>query len=163
MTQFIAVENSNIYDICLNTYGSFNFLVKLMDDNNFPGVNYYPIAGEVFLFDETLVLDQNINRTANNQNIKYATRYRKETNESNMVKYEKVIEEEYTAGADGEVTISLPALAGARIVSIEREIRPLNKADYSFNNSSCILTLLNGHELAADEKLSILYAILVTS
>ena len=30
MTEFAAVDNSNIYDVCLNTYGSLDMLVKLM-------------------------------------------------------------------------------------------------------------------------------------
>lgn len=68
MQVFKAVENSTIYDVCLNTYGTLNLLVKLMVDNSFVGVNYYPTAGQEFTFDETLVANQ-----ATAQNIKYAT------------------------------------------------------------------------------------------
>jgi hypothetical protein len=59
MQQFKAAQNSTIFDVCLNTYGTLNLLVKLMKDNNFPGVDTYPAAGQIFLYDETLVFDQN--------------------------------------------------------------------------------------------------------
>ena len=39
-----------------------------MVDNDFDGVNYYPVTGQTFTFDETLVANQ-----ATAQNIKYAT------------------------------------------------------------------------------------------
>ena len=68
MQLFKAVENSTIYDVCLNTYGTLNLLVKLMVDNNYGGVNLYPYTGQLFTFDETLVANQ-----ATAQNIKYAT------------------------------------------------------------------------------------------
>lgn len=68
--EFTAVDMSTIYDVCLNTYGTLNYLVKLMVDNNFPGVNTYPTAGQVFKYDDTLVygLAQKKDNT-----IKYAT------------------------------------------------------------------------------------------
>lgn len=70
MKQFIAVDMCTIYDVCLNTYGTLDYLVKLMVDNNFLGVNSYPVAGQVFTYDSTLVygLAQQQNNT-----IKYAT------------------------------------------------------------------------------------------
>lgn len=70
MAEFKAVDMSTIYDVCLNTYGTLNYLVKLMVDNDFNGVNEYPTAGQIFVYDETLVygLAQQKNNT-----IKYAT------------------------------------------------------------------------------------------
>lgn len=52
---FKAVDMSTIYDVCLNTYGTFDYLVKLMVDNGFDGVNTYPTAGQVFSYDDSLV------------------------------------------------------------------------------------------------------------
>ena len=68
--EFKAVDMSTIYDVCLNTYGNLDYLVKLMTDNNFDGVNSFPIAGQIFVYDDTLVygLAQQKNNT-----IKYAT------------------------------------------------------------------------------------------
>ena len=82
MKQFVAVSNSTIYDVCLNTYGTLNLLAKLMVDNNFPGVNAYPFGGQVFLYDDNLVnvqSNQNLNQNYNvvvagSVQIKYATR-----------------------------------------------------------------------------------------
>jgi len=80
MTQFIAISNSTIYDVCLNTYGTLNLLGKLMDDNNHQGVNTNPAQGQVFLFDENLVnvqtnqsLVQNYSIVAGENQLKYET------------------------------------------------------------------------------------------
>ena len=68
--QFQAVDMSTIYDVCLNTYGNLDLLVKLMVDNSHNGVNEYPTAGQIYKYDDTLVygLAQQKNAT-----IKYAT------------------------------------------------------------------------------------------
>jgi len=73
MTRFIAVDSSTIYDVCLNTYGSLDYLVKLMVDNDFEGVETFPKAGQEFLFDENLVVNQQVYRTNLDKNLKYAT------------------------------------------------------------------------------------------
>jgi hypothetical protein len=73
MTNFISINNCTIYDVCLNTYGTLDLLTKLMNDNNFPGVNYYPENGRIFTFDETLIKNENIYNQAALNNIKYAT------------------------------------------------------------------------------------------
>lgn len=70
MQLFNAVSNSTIYDVCLNTYGTLDLLVKLMTDNNYSSVNDYPVNGQVFSFDETLVANQATKQT----NIVYATK-----------------------------------------------------------------------------------------
>ena len=57
MAKFIAISGCTIYDVCLNTYGSFDFLTKLMTDNNFGSINNYPENGQEFIYDETLVVN----------------------------------------------------------------------------------------------------------
>jgi hypothetical protein len=42
MTEFVAVKGSSMLDVCLNTYGTFDLLAKLIKDNNVDGVNYRP-------------------------------------------------------------------------------------------------------------------------
>jgi len=69
MQVFKAVSNSTIYDVCLNTYGTLDLLVKLMTDNNFESVNNYPANEQLFYFDETMVANQAVQ----NVNVKYAT------------------------------------------------------------------------------------------
>lgn len=73
MRTFTAISNCTIYDVCLNTYGTLDLLVKLMVDNNFPGVNAYPANGTVFIFDDTLINNELIYKQASLNNIKYAT------------------------------------------------------------------------------------------
>lgn len=80
MKEFIAISNSTYYDICLNTYGTLDYLIKLLNDNNVADFNTNPINGKVFLYDDTLVNKiSNVNYNSNQQinsnlaQIKYAT------------------------------------------------------------------------------------------
>lgn len=73
MRSFTVISNCTVYDVCLNTYGTLNLLVKLMDDNNFPGVDYYPENGDIFVFDETLINNEQIYEQASLAGVKYAT------------------------------------------------------------------------------------------
>lgn len=165
---FTAVSNSNIYDVCLNTYGTLDLLTKLMTDNDFGGVNESPLNGQVFEFDETLAVDLTASTIRTNlSNAKYATRFKKifdPPNEDLMVKYEQLLEWQYTAAAEGETVIIIPDLIGVeRIAQIEKEIKPLFTADYSFNTNTGQITLLNGVEMTPGETLFILYAVLITA
>jgi hypothetical protein len=80
MKEFIAISNSTIYDVCLNTYGALDYLIKLLVDNNITDINTNPINGQKFLYDDTLVNKiSNVNNSTNliiNSNlasIKYTT------------------------------------------------------------------------------------------
>lgn len=160
--QYIAPEGCTLWDICLNTYGDPNLIVKLMKDNSIPNINAYPIKGQSFSFDDTLVLNQN-QLQANLSNLKFATRERTSTNEANMIKYEQSLTTDYTSNADGTTVVTLPALIGSRIIQIEKEIQPLADANYTWNPSSGILTLLNGITVDSGQTLYIIYAVLITS
>lgn len=99
---------------------------------------------------------------------KYATRFKKiyyPENENPMIRFEQVLSYTYTAAADGESVIIIPAMIGAlRITQIEKEIKPLDgTVDFGFNSSNGQTNLLNGLTLAAGEKLFYLYAVLITS
>lgn len=103
---------------------------------------------------------------SNQSDIKYATRFKKIYNPPNpddMIRYEQPLEYQYTAAADGETVIILPALIGNRIVQIEKEIKPVFTANYTFNPNNGQITLLNGVVLDAGESLFIIYAVLITS
>ena len=54
MQQYKAPSNYTIFDICLICYGTLDYLVKLMEDNNFEGVNATVESGQVFFHDESL-------------------------------------------------------------------------------------------------------------
>jgi hypothetical protein len=76
MKTFIAISNSTIYDVCLNTYGTLDRLVKLMVDNDHPGVDTNPVNGQEFVYDEKLAV--------NNGNTNLSTQYNPLTNLSNL-------------------------------------------------------------------------------
>jgi len=71
MLQFKAVEGQSIYDICLQTYGSLDYMVKLLQDNGLANVNISPFSGQIFVWDETLAADRTISR---NTAVIYATK-----------------------------------------------------------------------------------------
>ena len=80
MKEFIAISNSTIYDVCLNTYGTLDYLGKLMNDNNHLGVDVNPTNGQIFMYDDTLVnkisnsiTDSTQQINSNLAKIKYAT------------------------------------------------------------------------------------------
>lgn len=160
--EFIAVDQCTIWDVVNNTYGSVDFIVKLMQDNGFPNINTYPENGQVFLYDDTLVVNQNTQQTAAGL-VKYATRQRTSTNDENMKYYEQNFEDQYTSVADGETVVVRPALIGNRIVQIEKETKPLYETDFLFNPSTGAITLQNGVTVDNGQTLFIIYAVIVTS
>jgi len=74
MLLYSALEGQSIFDICLQTYGSLDFLVKLLQDNNIASISIAPVSGQVFNWDETLTVDQVVNQISQNSNIIYATK-----------------------------------------------------------------------------------------
>lgn len=160
---FSAVENTTIWDVVNNTYGTSDKVVKLMRDNNIPNVNDYPEVGDIYSFDDTLVENQN-NIQSNLALLKFATRDRTITNDNKMVKYEQNFPTEFTSNLDGTTVIPLSGLipAGARIVQIEKEIKPLKSNQWTFNPSSVVLTLI-GTTADNGQTLFIIYAVTITS
>lgn len=55
---FVAVDNSSLFDIALNTYGSLDYIGKLIEDNPENGLNFYPAAGTQFVWDDSLQISQ---------------------------------------------------------------------------------------------------------
>jgi len=81
MKTFKAIENSTIYDVCLNTYATLNELANLMDENEHESVNVYPLAGAEYQYDDSRVnVQTNQNLTGNTSiaagaaQLKYATK-----------------------------------------------------------------------------------------
>lgn len=159
---FISVDNSTIWDVLINTYGTPDKIVKLMKDNNFPSVNTYPTNGQVFLFDDTLIQNQNIIQT-NPVFKKHATRNLHFSNSENMVHYEQTLELDYTSNADGTTSIAILGLIGMRIVQIEKEIKPLKTTEFLFNSNTGTISLLGGITLDNGQSLFIIYANIITS
>lgn len=136
---FTAVYGQSIFDVCLNCYGSLDLLYKLIQDSNVDSVNEIPRSGQVYTYDDSLVVDQNVFQRTTLSGIKYATNLgnngsvyyvieqnpNSNTNPNNNPTdpyipppnqhgnmYEQMIETIYTAGADGESVIALTKIDG---------------------------------------------------
>lgn len=103
---------------------------------------------------------------SNLSNNKFSTRFKKVYNPINpddMIRYEQVLETQYTAVNDGETVVILSELINMRVVQIEKEIKPMAMSDFGFNTNNGQINLLNGVTLSAGESLFILYSKLITS
>jgi hypothetical protein len=61
MQIYKAINGQSIYDVCLQTYGSLDYLFKLMQDNAFAGLDDKVISGQEFVWDDSLVINQQVN------------------------------------------------------------------------------------------------------
>ena len=64
MKKYIAQIGQSLIDICLGTYGSLDFINKLMSDNNIDDINISPISQQIFIWDDKInddfgILSQN--------------------------------------------------------------------------------------------------------
>ena len=70
---YVSKQGQSIYDVCMQTYGTLDLLIKLCINNNIDGVEAgFPI-GKIFTFDETLIFSQKIFNDNFNQKIFYST------------------------------------------------------------------------------------------
>ena len=187
MLVFSAVNGQALMDVMLNTYGSFDLAIKLLQDNGISNLDYDIVGGEQFEWDETLTADQSVNTINSNSNIVYSTSIIKNAtlstivqgntgatpnnngyyqpsnpNPATMIKYENVQPFEYVASG-GETSITLTQLIGASIVQIIREIKPMAPSDFSFNVNTGQITFNNGISLTQGETLAGIYTKIVTS
>ena len=78
MNTYTAVSGQSIYDICIITYGSLDFTVKLATDNGITDLNDTVAPGTVFTYNNSLVVNQALHQQINQQygtanNIIYGT------------------------------------------------------------------------------------------
>ncbi|HXS58990.1 MAG TPA: hypothetical protein VN726_22860 [Hanamia sp.] len=188
MLSYQAIEGQSLWDVCLNTYGSLDYIIKLIQDNGVDNVNVYPVSGQIFIWDETLTIDQAVNQISQNAKIIYATKVLlngsvlsivlgssssntgstywqpptwQPPNPGNMIKYQKTSEIQYTA-AGGETSVILSELIESSIIQITREIQPLKAADFGFNTTNGQISI-TGNPLGAGETLYIIYGQIITS
>jgi len=70
---FNAVFGQSIYDVCLNTYGTLDNIIKLLRDSGPQGVNDIPFSGQRYIYDETKVIDQQVERVTTLSGVLFAT------------------------------------------------------------------------------------------
>lgn len=176
MLIFNAINGQSLADVCMNTYGTMDYFVKLMQDNNITNANQLPYTGQKFKWDETIVKDSLVQISTSNSGVKYATSAESNNNTFYIIGgtptapqpnspsggaalpigyYQKTSSTSYIATADGESVITLIALQNKDILQIEREIKPLLSSQFTFNKLTGVLTL--NESLSAGETLFILY------
>lgn len=69
MLPYNAVNGQSLYDVCLCVYGSLNYMLKLIKDNNIANIDHKPVSGDVFVYDETI----NANTSNRSSLSQYAT------------------------------------------------------------------------------------------
>jgi hypothetical protein len=181
MLAYPSVYGQSIWDVCLNTYGSFDYLRKLLDDNGIENIDQVPASGQVFNWDETI--STNANQISSNSNVILATGMLKnssvlsvvEENEaigivfpvynqpSNPVigkKYEVTLETQYIAGG-GETSIILTELIGSSIVQLNREIQPQRAGTFTLNINTGQITF-SSDPLVETETIYIIYTKIVS-
>ena len=74
MQQYKAVDGQSLLDICLQTYGSLEFIYKLIQDNGIASINSDVSSSQIFIWDDSLVLNQELNSSYIQSRIIYATK-----------------------------------------------------------------------------------------
>ncbi|CAB4126253.1 hypothetical protein UFOVP153_60 [uncultured Caudovirales phage] len=170
-------------DVCLNTYGTLDKYVKMLEDNNCTP-DTAPYSNEAITWDNNLVADQSVLTKIVNANITFATSFGLNNNNYFQVlgtenptvmavnpepinppggtsMYIKPLSLDYTASG-GETVITIVELQGMNVQQIEREIKPLKKSEFIFDQLTGTITLVGVDPLGEGEILFILYTQTVT-
>lgn len=73
MQVFSAISGQSLFDVCLNTYGSIDYLYKLIQDNGILNANTAVLSGQQFTWDDSLVINQQVNQAYAASGIYYST------------------------------------------------------------------------------------------
>lgn len=166
MLQYNCQEGQSLSDVCLNTYGSLDFYVKMLTDNNLSPEDT-PNGSTIVNWDETLVKNQTIQQLTTKNKIIFATLTGfgiPEQINPFMSTYVNPFNTHYTASADNETIITLVELQGAtvEILKVTLETKELLPTDYTFNNVTGIITLVNSITMSIGQALFVLYKKTIT-
>lgn len=157
MLVYKCYEGQSFTDVCLNTYGSLDYYVKMLNDNGISPEDE-PVTSQIVNWDNQLVANQAIQTNLTQNKIIFATLKGKYTINSiipvNM--YKDVIQASYTATTEGETVVTITALQNNEIIQVTKGILPLKATEYTFSASTGVITLV-GVELGLDETLFVLY------
>jgi hypothetical protein len=67
MSIYTAVAGQTLYDVCILTYGSIDYIVKLARDNNIIDLSNDNLSGVEFTYDNSLVVSQALQQALNQQ------------------------------------------------------------------------------------------------
>lgn len=184
LKKFNAVYGQSNFDVCLNTYGSLDNLYKLLKDSGVDGINSTPASNQQFTYDDDLLVNGGVTQNFELNGIKYATDIGINGSVYYIIKQKQppgikpppiidvppipptdmkeIASTSYLSNADG-TTIITPtdkdglSMVGYTLIFIEKETKPLINAQWNWNRSLGILTLL-GTTLDDTQTLFILYA-----
>lgn len=186
LKSYNAITGQSIYDVCLNTYGTLDLLVKLLvDSGGGNGVDDIPASRQAYIYDDALVVDQSINQAYTLSGIIYATADGINGQTYYIIKQKQPIlikpaapsiepppnpdnvmisveSTQYVSNANGTTVItpldkSGNSMIGYEVSQLENEIRPLRSNEWSWNKVTGILTLINGAVIDSGNTLFILY------
>lgn len=191
MKIYQAIAGQSIYDVCLQTYGSLDYLYKLLQDNGIEGVDVPVTSRQQFVWDDSLVLDQQVNAAFAGTSKRYSTDvsalgsvfyvinnngtivpnspsepYTPPSNTENN--YQMVLGTSYTSNVDGATSFTILDINGNPIidfdiVQVELNIQPLKADQYVWNKSTATMTLLGGLTIDNGSTAYILYSKIVTA
>lgn len=72
MRNYKCVNGQSWSDVCLNTYGSLDYYVKMLNDNSVES-DSIPYSGQLIIWDETLTVNQTVRTKVFQNNIIFAT------------------------------------------------------------------------------------------
>jgi hypothetical protein len=184
MTTWQAVSGQSFWDVLMNTYGTVDEAMKLLQDNNFPNLDASPTTRQEFEWDDSLVSDQALNQLFAGTGVVYATDVSNygnvffvSQNGAPLVKappyiippavppnpndLEMTLGTHFTSNADGTTVIAVTdengnPITGCPIIQVELETKPLTPSQYVWNASTSILTLV-GATVDNRQSLFILY------
>jgi hypothetical protein len=187
MQVYKAINGQSFSDVCLNTYGTLDEYVKLLNDNNL-SPNNAPYSGQSIAWDELIITDQTIYKKTTGAGTIFATLAGINNNNyfqivggdnpkklpinplpitiggggggSNM--YVQPLATSYTSVTGGESIITVLALQNKKVLQIEREIKPLKASEFIFDAIGATIQLVGIDPLSAGETLFILYTETIT-
>lgn len=183
MLVYNCQNGQSFSDVCLNTYGTLDDYVKLLEDNNVTP-DSAPYSNEALNWDDSLVVDQTIYQKTTGSGVVYATNFGINNNNYFQVlgtenptiltvnpapiipaggtsMYIKPMSLFYTAPSS-ESVITIVDLQGMNILQIEREIKPLKNTEFIFNSTTGVIEFVGIDPLAEGETLFILYTQTIT-
>lgn len=190
LKNYNCVIGQSLFDICLNTYGSLDLFYKLLQDSGIDNAQVIPYGGQNFIYDDSLIVNQNINQNYVLTPVRYATSIGNNGSSYYIVKqtkdpsinppgpfipnpvttptamYTMVALTSFTSGSDGTTIITLMdkdgnSMIGNDIVSVILEIHPCKNSDYSWQKTTGIITLLGGLTLDLGQTLYAVYSKLI--
>lgn len=153
MRTYKAIAGQSLFDVCLQTYGTLDLIYKMMQDNGVNGLNEPVLSGQAFVWDESLVLDQQLSASFAASGKIYATDVSNYgsvfyvVNDTGAIvpnnpsdpylppapsenKYQMVYNTTYKVGADEETVITPLSISGGSLIGFDitqviLEIKPL--------------------------------------